>query len=505
MTEDEGDLGERFSSVLRLVNRRRWWVLATACATALVTIGVLLLLPNRYTSEAIVLVVQQQVPERYVTPTTTTDIASALQAMTQEVLSRARLLGIIESFGLYGKEKQHLAPEDVIALMRRNIDIAPLESAGAPQRAFNAFKISFTAADPHLSQEVTSRLTSLFIQENLKTREDQAGTTTNFLRAELESAKTKLDQQEQRLRDFKMGSLGELPEQQQGNLQILTGLQTQLQNTMASLTRAQQQQLYLESLVRNDLTRLSAERNVLLATYTPKHPRVVKIDREIANKQALLAGPKAAPAPVPRQTSAATPGNAQEEPSVDPLKSQLDANQMEIANLSNDEKQQKADIARYQQRLNLTPVREQQLSAIVRDYDLLRQNYADLLGKEQQSQLAMSLEKQEEGQHFRLVDPPSLPTLPSGPKRIKLSLGGIVGGVVLGFLLAFVVDKRDKSFKSEKELAAHFSPPLMLSIPLVQTPFEQRRRNWRRVFECVAGSALVVIVAVAEYYVYRNG
>lgn len=499
MPEDQGDLSERFSWAVRLVKKRRWWIIATACATALATISVLLSLPNHYTSEAIVLVVQQQVPERYVTPTTTTDIASALQAMTQEVLSRARLLGIIDSFGLYTKEKQRLAPEDLIALMRRNIDIAPLESAGAPQRAFNAFKISFTAGDPHLSQEVTSRLTSLFIQENLKTREDQAGTTTNFLRAELESAKTKLDQQEQRLRDFKMGSLGELPEQQQGNLQILTGLQTQLQNTMASLTRAQQQRLYLESLVRNDLARLLAERNVLLGSYTPKHPRVVKIDREIANKQALLVGSKAGPG------SAATVGNAQEEPSVDPLKSQLDANQMEIANLSNDEKQLKADIARYQQRLNLTPVREQQLSAIVRDYDLLRQNYADLLGKEQQSQLAMSLEKQEEGQHFRLVDPPSLPTLPSGPKRIKLSLGGIGGGMVLGFLLAFFADKRDKSFKSEKELAAQFSAPLMLSIPLVQTPFEQRRRSWWRVFECLAGSALVLVVAVAEYYVYRNG
>lgn len=505
MPEDDGDLSEMFTWAIRLVQRRRWWILATACVTTLVTIGVLLLLPNRYTSDAILLVVQQQVPERYVTPTTTTDIASALQAMTQEVLSRTRLLQVIDSFGLYANEKQHLAPEDVIALMRRNIAIAPLESAGAPQSAFNAFRISFTANDPHLSQEVTSRLTSLFIQENLKTREDQAGTTTNFLRAELESAKARLDRQEQRLRDFKMGSLGELPEQQQGNVQILGGLQTQLQNTMASLARAEQQRLYLESLVRNDLARLSAERSALLGAYTPKHPRMLKLDREIANKQALLEGPKPASSPVLGQTPAASPGSVQEEPSVDPLKSQLDANRMEIANLSNDEKQMKTEIARYQQRLNLTPVREQQLAAIARDYDLLKQNYADLLGKEQQSQLAMSLEKQEEGQHFRLVDPPSLPTLPSSPKRIKLSLDGVVGGIVLGFLLAFFADKRDKSFNSEKELAGQFSSALILSIPLVQTPFEQRRRNQRRVLECLAGSALVVIVAVAEYYVYRNG
>ncbi len=503
--EQETSPDEMWHRFIRLVIRGRWWLLGSTCGVTFATIAVLLALPNRYTSEATLLVVQQQVPERYVTPTTTTDLVSALDAMTQEVLSRSRLLAIMDTYNLYTTERQRLAPEEVIALMRQNIDIQPLDVNPA-HRDFTALKISFTTSEAHVAQEVASRLTSLFIQENVKTREDQASTTTNFLRAELETAKSKLDQQEQRLRDFKMSSLGELPEQQQENVQVLVGLQTQLQNTMTSLNRAQQQRLYLESLVRDDLTRLMAERKTLLATITEKHPRVVKIDQEIANKQALLENPRQHTSGVSTPPApGAMPGDGQEGEPVDPLKSQFEANRLEIESLSKDEQQLKADISRCEQRLSLTPVREQQLSGILRDYNLLKQNYADLLSREQQSQLAMSLEKQEEGQHFRLVDPPSLPAIPSSPKRLKISLGGVAAGLFLGLAIAFLLEMRDHSLRTEKEVSRYFALPLILGIPAIELPFKARRRAWRRAFECLAGSVLIIAVAAAEFYVYRRG
>lgn len=503
--EEQTDLNETLARLRGLIARRRWWILATACGVALAAIAVVLVLPNRYTSEAILLVVQQQVPERYVTPTTTTDIASALEAMKQEVLSRTRLLGIIEALGLYPKERQRLTPDSVIALMRNNVEIEPIDPTQG-QKPITAFRISFTAEEPHIAQEVASRLSSLFIQENVRTREDQANITTSFFRTELDAAKTKLDEAEQRLRDFKIGSLGELPEQQAGNVQVLAGLQSQLQNAMASISRAQQQRLYLQSLAQGEIARLQSERRSLLALYTPKHPRVVQIDREIAHMQAQLEGSSPqVPETDGRQIPAATAGGTQEDKSPDPIRRQLEANQFEIENLSKDEKQLKADIAQSQQRLNLAPVREQQLSGILRDYNLLKQNYADLLGKEQQSQLAMSLEKQQEGQHFRLVDPPSLPSAPSSPKRMKISLGGAAAGLGLGLVLAFLLEVTDHSLRTEKEINLHFSLPLILCIPLIELPFEGRRRAWRRAFECLAGFVLVLAVAAAEFYVYRLG
>src|SRR5579863_7134235 len=144
--EVESSLGEILDRIRRIIVGRRWWIVITACATTLVTIGVLSLLPDHYTSDATLLVVQQQIPERYVVPNSTTDVSSALQAMKQEVLSRTRLLKIISDFGLYPKASKRLAPEEIIALMLRDIDIVPLEESPLRRdKDLTAFRISFTA------------------------------------------------------------------------------------------------------------------------------------------------------------------------------------------------------------------------------------------------------------------------------------------------------------------------------------------------------------------------
>ena len=193
-------------------------------------------IPNEYRSEAMLLVVQQQVPQRYVLPTSTTDIRDALQATTDEVLSRTRLLQVLEEFGLYAKQRKGASPESVLDRMRQDIEIKPENNSS--QRDVNSFRISFRANDPKLAQAVTSKLTSLFIEQNSATRQNQATTTTDFLHERLEITKNKLAAAEEQVRQFKMEHLGELPEQQQGNLAILSGMQVQLQNTLSGLGRA---------------------------------------------------------------------------------------------------------------------------------------------------------------------------------------------------------------------------------------------------------------------------
>ncbi|MBV8865950.1 MAG: hypothetical protein JO210_11195, partial [Acidobacteriaceae bacterium] len=503
-------------------------------------------LPKRYTSEATLVVVQQQVPERYVTPTSTTDIGAALEATTQEVLSRTGLLDIITEFDLYPKDRARLSPEELEAKMRKKISIVPIITR-PDQKSIDAFKISFAAENPRKAQAVTNRLTSLFIEQNLETREHQATVTTGFLKEQLEVARVKLAQQEARVRDFKLQNLGQLPEQQGGNLAVLTGLQAQLQNIQSSEARAQEQQVYLQSLLNGyrslpdrgaaimgqagasqssnplevakaDLARLKAKKAALLSVYTPEFPDVIKVNGEIAQAEASLKALIAAKADTERDdttqsSSGARPaevssGNAQVDTSVAQVKSQLDANRVELENLARDEKQAKADIAQYQERLNLTPVREQQLAGLLRDYDLLKQDYTDLLSKETQSQLAGSLEKRQAGQQFRLIDPPSLPVVPSFPKRLPIGLGGAVAGLVLGAALAFLADIRKGSFYSEKDLSRHFSIPLVISIPVLRTPSEERARNLQTAFEWIAATAVVGTVFAAEFfelYLRRNG
>jgi polysaccharide chain length determinant protein (PEP-CTERM system associated) len=536
--EPEGDLNATLERLLGTVTRRRWWILCVFSAVALGAVVVLSLLPNRYTSEATLLVVQQQVPERYVVPTTTTDVSEALQGMTQEVLSRTRLMAVIDEFGLYGKEKARLAPEQILNLMRRNIEIEPVEGTwGGRTNAGNVrtFKIAFTAETPDVAQQVANRLNSLFIAENLKTREDQATNTAKFLQAQLEDAKSKLADQEKRVRDFKMQHLGELPEQQTGNLAILAGLQTQLQNTAAALSRAQEQRVYLESLLRGyedvsarsaampggpaiapvpgpvqdaqmELARLRAERSRLLGSYTPGHPDVVKAERDIERMEGLLKRLQAAQAP-PSKTAAAPvqPPAVQDgaqDKMVAQVRSQLEANRVEFENLSRDHRNLRDAIEQYQNRINQTPVREAQLAGVLRDHDLLRQDYSELLKKKLEAELATSLERQQAGQQFRLVDPPSLPAVPTSPKRVKLSAAGAAAGLALGLALAFIVDKRNRSFYSEKMLRQRYGSVLVVGIPWLRTPGQERMRRWGKAAEYVGGTVLISAVFVAELYVY---
>ena len=186
--QDESiNLNEAFGSLVGFVTRYRWWILLPFCCVTVATIAFLFLLPNRYTSSATLLVVQQQVPLRYVVPNSTTDVTSALEAMKQEVLSRTQLLRMINDFGLYPKQRKRLAPEDLIALMVSNIDIVPINENPQQQKDIDAFRISFTTENALLAQQVTNNLTSLFINEYLRTGAEQATNTTNFLHQQVEA------------------------------------------------------------------------------------------------------------------------------------------------------------------------------------------------------------------------------------------------------------------------------------------------------------------------------
>jgi len=533
LPEQDESLDVIVNKLFRIAIRRRWWVLVPA---SVIAVGACLssgLLPNHYQSEATILVEHQQVPERYVTANNSIDLREALLVMADEILSRTQLLKVMDEFGLYQEEKKRSSPEQLVDLMRSNIKIEPLEKTTEAAH-LESFKISFTGMTPHSAQDVTHRLCMLFIEEDLKSREEQSAGTTKFLADQLEVAATELKEQESRVRDFKMRNLGELPEQQQGNLAILSGLHSQLQNTMASLTRAREQQVYLQSLVsqylelavegaaapgtatvsptdtlKAELTRLQKEKTDLTARYTEKYPDVAGIDQDIEGIEALLVASEKAPEPAKDGDGT---GKEHSEPAkrtpidaaLAQLKSQLEANRLEIQNATEDAKQIESQIAEYQRRLNLTPVREQQLADLLRGYDLSKQHYDDLLSKKTQSELATSLERRQQGQRFRIIDPPNFPTKPSGPDHVKISLGGLAAGIGVGVGLAFLLETRDHSLRDEKELSRIFAFPLLVGVPMLLSKVEERRRSRMAALEWFAGATLCLLVCAVEFYVYRR-
>ncbi len=560
--EEEVPLSETLGRVLAILRRRGWWILLPTGLAAFATLFVLSYIPNRYTSEATLVVIQQQVPERYVVSTSTTDIREALEATKQEVLSRTLLLGLIADFNLYPAERKRLSSEGLVGLMLKDISIEPIEgrTGSAGSKDLSAFKMSFTANSPHTAEAITTRLTSLFIEKNLESRERQATTTTTFLHEQVEAAKRKVAEQEERVRDFKMKNLGELPEQQSGNLAVLSGLQAQLQSTSASLSHAREQRVYLESLyngneslasslaggkaadgspnatpdrgpsqidaLQQELTKLQTEKAILTQEYTPQHPDIQRVNQRIAATEgvlkALLSADAASRTKSPQADKSNLPSGlggarhreddvflAQLRTQMNQIKSQLEANSAEIANLTKEAERLKSSMKDYEGRIEQTPAREQELAGYLRDYEQLNKEYKELLGKEMESQLAGSLEKRQQGQQFHLIDRPSLPTVPTSPKRIQISLGGLAAGLIIGLALALIVDSVDTSFHTEEQLRKGLpASALIISIPPVLTTGEERGRRWKRVLDWCAACLVLVAIAAAEgyeYFLYRNG
>lgn len=265
---------------------------------------------------------------------------------------------------------------------------------------------------------------------------------------------------------------------------------------------------------RTNLARLQSKEAELRTTYGAAYPEVLEVQRQIAVAETALSSLKSAKpiaggedakgekgASQKPSTASASPGD---NTAIAQIESQLEANRLEVENLSNDEKQLRAKITMYQERLNLTPVREQQLAGLMRDDELLKKEYSDLLGKELESQLATNLEEQQGGQKFRMIDPPTLPTVPSKPKRGKIALGAAAGAVFLGLTLAFLADFKDHSFHREKDLLRHLRFPIVVGVPLVLIDQEHRIRARKRAFEWLGAVMVVITVSASGFYMYLH-
>jgi succinoglycan biosynthesis transport protein ExoP len=502
-----------FNEIKGIVRRRRWQFLVPFfCGWALVW-GMSWLIPSTYRSGTLILVEQPSVPEKYVVSNIDSDIQQQLDSITEQILSRTRLLRVIDHLGLYTSDRKHRSPEDLVDKMRKDIEI---ELSHGDDKKLSAFYIYYASRDPKMAQLTTAELANLFITENLEQRQKRSENTTNFLEDQLEQARAKLAAQEAKMRVFKDQHLGELPTQTQSNLQILTGLQNQVQANEDSLNRARQQNTYLESLVNQyramgsggktgeggsdqladidkEIERLTAQLADLTAHYTDKHPDVRKTREQIAQAKAhrerIVADMNSRasnPNPAPQTPNPLDPKNA---PLLE-LESQLKANRVEISTRQAEIKDEQAKINQYQGRLNMAPVMEQQFADITRDYDQSKADYVALLAKKNQSEMSTDLEKTQQGEHFRMLDPPNLPAKPYKPNRLLLCGLGLVVGTVFGAGFAFGQEKLSGKIYSEREIKKIVPFDVIAEIPPIETVKEEwagRRKAW------TAGAAAVVI------------
>jgi polysaccharide biosynthesis transport protein len=513
--------------------QRRWTILLPLFLCWAIVWTASWFIPSSYTSEALILVEQQKIPEQYVVPNVTESLQDRLQSMTAQILSRTRLQETINHYGLYqsrGAQGKMMPVGDPVERMRKDIKIEPVDSASHPGQ-LTAFKIDYSAASPQLANKVNTELTSLFIQEDLRSQQELSQGTTTFLEGQLTDAKAKLEEQEAKVRAFKAQHFGDLPSQAETNVQILTGLQSQLESTQRDLDAARQQKLYLESLQQQyqaaqanlgtdtatgssvgaydkELSALRQELADARSRLTDEHPDVIALKDKIARTEKLKKDLEAENA---SHAEAAKP-----EKNVDPslstlvqhgattpmmqVQSQLKAVAFEIQNYEQHVKELESEIASYRARLNMTPQTEQELADISRGYEESKANYDSLLKKQNQSQLATSLQEQQQGQQFKLLDPPSMPYKPSSPNRIMFSLGGLAAGAGLGVGLALLLELKNNVVRKQEDLEGLIPARVLVGIPHLNEPGEDRFNQTFRWFEIAAVSVMAVLILVGNVY-----
>ena len=483
------------------VARRRTWFLLVPFFTVWLAVWIASwIMPAIYHSSTLILVEQPSVPSTLVASNINDDLQNRLNTITQQILSRTRLLHIIDQFNLYPKERMHSSPDELVDHMRKDIQI---ELDKADHGQLTAFRVEYSSRDSRIAQQVTSELTNLFINENLEVRENQAKATTDFLAAQLEEARQALATQEEKVREFNQQHLGELPGQLQSNLEILRGLQSQLESEQSALNTAKERNAYLESLlgqyksleqsgkitgtgaatglaaIDQELDKLHAQLADLSSRYTDEYPDVRKVKDQIAKTERMKEQMQTQLKSAPRQITD-DDTTIKEGPTLE-LQSQLKANKIEIANHEQSIKALQARIGQYQSHLNDAPLREQQLAELNRGYDQAKADYNDLFKKRNESERATDLEYQQQGEHFSIQDPPNLPTKPDSPNRIKLFGLGIVMGIVLGVICALGVEFLDNRIFSEAEFKKLVPTEVMVEVPPLPTPIEvekQKRDMW---------------------------
>src|SRR5262249_34794976 len=234
--------------IKRILLARKWMISTITLIVGCLVAAFAVKLPNQYKASALIMVDPGKVPETYVKSTATIDANRRLAILQEQILSDTKLGQVIDELGLFRSLTKTKPQGEIVDLMRNKIDVQTTTS-GAPARALKTFSVSFTAQSPVVAAKVSNRLASLFIEENLKVREQQVVGTAEFFENQLQKAKQDLDQKSQKLAQLRARYATDLPESQNLHLQALTSAQSAMREESDAANRARQQETYLEALL----------------------------------------------------------------------------------------------------------------------------------------------------------------------------------------------------------------------------------------------------------------
>jgi protein tyrosine kinase modulator len=470
---------------------RRWWVLiaVSGIAGAIIVYGISRFIPNRYESSSEILVQQPTVVG--VAPLVSENLNERLVTMKQQVLSRERMESLIRQAGLYSEDSSGESMDSLIAKLQKNVEVGAIRPPGDDNGSkVLGFSIGVVWDNPRAAEELCAAVTSAFVQENIQRREQDSQDTNQFLAQQISDARAKIDAENSKLAAFEARHIGFSPEAPQENFEILTGLYSQLDAATQAITRSQLDKGLAQSTLteqiaarqasqtgknpqtfEEELAALQTQLASLQARYTDSYPDVVKTKIQIEALKKKIAESQGQE----KELDLDGPGKGSMEPlQFIQLRAQIRADNQVISEKTKEEERLQKQIKLAEERVQSTPQVEQEYKQLTLDHQTATDFYNDLLRRRDQSAMATEIDRRQEGEQWSLLQPADLPSQPSFPNRPLFAAGGFGGGLALGLGLAFLMEVRDTSLRSERDVESSLRLPVLAMIPEIEDLIDKK-------------------------------
>lgn len=550
------------SDYLVLLRRRRSLIFGVGAALLAASAALAFLLPAVYRSTATILIEEQEIPPDLVRSAIATYADQRIETIKQQVLSRSTLWRIVEQYELYKSLRKRSPTEEVLTRFTKDIQIEVMnvkvidKRTQNPTQATIAFTLAYDGESPALAQKVANELTSLFLNENLKTRERHAQETTTFLKRESENLARHILELEQKISAVKQRAGGALPELVQLNMQLMNQAERELMDADRDIRSLRERKTFLEGelatlkphtpIISASGERLldSAERlkalRAQLASVSgyllPDHPDIVKLKQELISLERETGGSdgrdelskrlmaergllddlrgrvhEAHPdliraqevvASLEQELKAATDRAAAsvivkpENPAYINIESQLASTNASLASLESTRSNVKRRMAEYMKRLEVTPSIEPEYLDLVRDRENSAHKHQEITSRLMEAQVSAELEVQRKGERFSLINPPELPEKPERPNRLAILFLGAFLAVGGGIGAGVAMDNLDRTIHTPEQFGRALQGLTLAVIPYLPSHDEMVSLGRRRKLLGFASLGVVVFGVV---------
>lgn len=558
------------SDYLYAIKRRRTPITLIAGTLFVISALVAFLLPPVYRSTATILIEEQEIPPELVRSTITTYAWQRIQTISQRVMTRANLLEIVNKYDLYADKRKWETTEEITERMRKDVKLEPISAdvidprTGQPRTATIAFTLGYEGRRAAVVEKVANELTTLYLNENLKSRTEKTAETYGFLTDEAKKLADHIAELESKLAVFKQKNIHTLPELAQLNFQLMDRSEQEMRDTQNQIRSVEARKFYLEGQlaqispnspmfaatgerILDSESRLKVLRTELAsasARYSPDHPDVLKMQREIAGLEKQTSGVSQRQEQAKEMTrlrgelaaarekysaehpdvirltrqvavlDAALAANMGETPETTiaaekpenpayiTLQAQLEAANNEIRSLQTKREQIKAKMADYEKRIVQTPQVEREYLELKRDYENSQVRYRELKAKQMDADASQQMEKESKGEKFSLIEPPQLPEQPIRPNRRAILLLGLILslGSAVGF--ALIADSLDSSIRGVRGVMFALGTAPLSVIPYIETREDADRRARTKKLALRTALAGVVMVLVLVQFLW---